>query len=290
MQGQSIKQAKTSLVLALLQLNQQDSFNIIAFNDTSWQLFNSTQMVTSASIDGAQRFIDRLMADGGTQMYQPLSQALAMPRSEQQQAPAIRQIIFITDGAVSNEFELMRLLSQNQNQSPGQDQNDTPNQANYRLYTVGIGAAPNGYFMKKAAQFGRGHYVFIQQYHQVQAKITELLTKISQPVLTDLRLIFAPYFQQALSPGAVQAAGQGIEVYPKKLPDLYAGQPLQVAIKSSEPLNHVELLANTLTQAWHQPLVVDEQRPATGVATLWARRKIADLLDGFSDGRASRKS
>ncbi|WP_448551578.1 marine proteobacterial sortase target protein [Thalassotalea montiporae] len=280
MQGASIAQAKASLQYAIKQLNPADSFNILAFDSNVSRLFSQTQMATSENISRAKHFVSGLRADGGTEMYQPLSQALVMRRSkavDEQRENVLRQIVFITDGAITNEFELMQLLS-----------NSTQN---YRLYTIGIGAAPNGYFMKKAAQFGRGHYVFIQRQQDVLDKMTELLDTISKPQVTNLELSFN---------NAIHAA---LDVYPKRLKDLHAGQPLQVAIKSSLPLTSFEVTGQTPQGDWYRSVVIDESKLADskfakaigdeesgkgvyekGVAKLWARRKIADLLDGLVTG------
>ena len=309
MQGASIAQAKASLQHALKQLTPADSFNILAFDSHVSRLFSHTQVATPKNIARAKRFVSQLRADGGTEMYQPLSQALVMRRasgleansegtsglgSRAVESRALRQIVFITDGAVTNELELMQLLSQST-----QD---------YRLYTIGIGAAPNGYFMKKAAQFGRGHYVFIQQQQEVLEKMTDLLDIISKPQLTNLELSFD---------NAIHA---DLEVYPKRLSDLHAGQPLQVAIKSSLPLTSFEVTGQTPQGDWYRSVVLDKSEHSktlsaktmsaktmsaeamnskitdfqakpnknareNGVAKLWARRKIADLLDGLVTGK-----
>ena len=132
MQGSSITQAKHSLRQALSLLTNQDSFNIIAFDNTADLLFSHTQMVSNHSISRAHQFIDNLKADGGTEMYRPLSQALVMAKDNEQTTQAIRQVVFITDGAVANEFELMQLLDGAQNK--------------FRLFTGGIGAARNRFW------------------------------------------------------------------------------------------------------------------------------------------------
>lgn len=90
-----MEQAKTSLQLALLQLNNKDSFNIIAFDDDTELLFSITQMTSAQNISTALQFIDDLKADGGTEMYRPLSNALMMKKNEVQSVKAIRQIVFI---------------------------------------------------------------------------------------------------------------------------------------------------------------------------------------------------
>jgi len=259
MQGLSIKQAKASLTQALSLLAPQDSFNIIAFSSTSQQLFNHSKMVNKQNIDTAKHFIEQLSAGGGTQMYRPLYNALMMNKSPDQQAKAIKQIVFITDGAVSNEFELMKLLQ--------------TRLGNARLFTLGIGAAPNGYFMKKAAQFGRGSYVFIQNLNEVQNKVSTLMAKISQPVLSNIVLTLD------------QKIHQPLEIFPEKIPDLYVGEALQVTIKSPLPINALQLQADSATSRWSQQLIVNDQQTAHGVSILWARRKIADLLDGLVTGK-----
>jgi Ca-activated chloride channel family protein len=258
MQGRSIKQAKSSLHLALLQLNKKDSFNIIAFDNDTELLFPITQMASSQNINNAQQFVDRLNADGGTEMYRPLNNALMMKKNRMQTKKAIRQIVFITDGAVANEFELMQLLNNAQ--------------GDFRLYTVGIGAAPNGYFMKKAAQFGRGSYIFIPNVHHIQQKITKFMTKISQIAISDIALILD---------NQVHA---NAEVYPNKIPDLYFGEPMQVAIKSQRPIMYMELSGKTVSAPWYQQLIIDDNVSSKGISQLWARRKIESLLDSLIVG------
>ncbi len=258
MQGGSMEQAKTSLQLALLQLNNKDSFNIIAFDNDTELLFPITQMASDKTISEAQSFIDNLSADGGTEMYRPLSNALMMKRTTTQSKEAIRQIVFVTDGAVANEFELMQLISNAR--------------GDFRLYTVGIGAAPNGYFMKKAAQFGRGSYVSIQKQNEVQQKMTHFMNKISQPALTNINLTLDNQIYQ-----------QG-EIYPKKIPDLYFGEPLQIALKTQAPINSVQLTGETVSTPFYKQLIISNRKESKGVSVLWARRKIEDLLDSLVIG------
>ena len=258
MQGSSMEQAKSSLQLAVLQLNDKDSFNIIAFDDETEILFSNTQMASVQNIKNAQEFIDGLSADGGTEMYRPLSNALMMKKNALQSAKAIRQIVFITDGAVANEFELMQLLN--------------TAQGSFRLYTVGIGAAPNGYFMKKAAQFGRGSYVFIQNQAEVEHKMSHFMTKISQPAISNIKLTFDNQVHQQ------------VDVFPKKLPDLYFGEPLQIALKSQIPITSVQLAGDTVSAPWYQQLIINDSPSSKGISSLWASRKIESLLDSLVVG------
>ena len=271
MQGKSMQQAKSSLNFALSKLSKKDSFNIIAFDSNTELLFPSTYMAFEENINKAKDFIDDLTADGGTEMYRPLNSALTMNKNAEQTEKAIRQIVFITDGAVANEFELMQLLSTAQNSAKNTIQK------NFRLYTVGIGAAPNGYFMKKAAQFGRGSYVFIQSQNEVQGKMNNFMEKISQPAISNITLTLDSNVHQL------------VEVYPKLIPDLYFGEPLQVAIKSQFPLSSAQLTGDTVSAPWDQQLIINERTSSKGVSSLWARRKIESLLDSLIVGANKEK-
>ena len=258
MQGNSMVQAKASLQEAILKLNTKDSFNIIAFDDSVKLLFPDTNMASPRNIGQAQQFINNLQADGGTEMYRPLSQALVMAKAQQQTVKAIRQVIFITDGAVANEFELMQLLD--------------GAQRNFRLFTVGIGAAPNGYFMKKAAQFGRGSYVFIKNNNEVQSQMSALMSKINHPAITNIDLMFDNQVHQE------------VDVYPKRIADLYIGEPLQIAIKSKLPITSVQVMGDSAESPWYQQVIIDDSHSSRGISTLWARRKIESLLDSLVTG------
>ena len=258
MQGNSMVQAKASLQEAILKLNTNDSFNIIAFDDSVKLLFPDTNMASRRNIGQAQQFINNLQADGGTEMYRPLSQALVMAKAQQQTVKAIRQVIFITDGAVANEFELMQLLD--------------GAQRNFRLFTVGIGAAPNGYFMKKAAQFGRGSYVFIKNNNEVQSQMSALMSKINHPTITNIDLMFDNQVHQE------------VDVYPKRIADLYIGEPLQIAIKSKLPITSVQVMGDSAESPWYQQVIIDDSHSSRGISTLWARRKIESLLDSLVTG------
>jgi len=261
MQGESIKQAKQSLRFALNTLTTQDSFNIIAFESNSTNLFGQTEMATPENIRKAQRFINQLSADGGTEMYQPLSNALTMQQTPLQNKKAIKQILFITDGAVSNELSLFKLIK-NTASLP-------------RLFTVGIGSAPNGFFMRKAAQFGQGSYTFIGNVTEVEKNMSILLDKISRPALTNIDVRFNP-----LHVG-------NLEQYPKKTPDLYNNEPLILAFKTTQKPSSIQIFGDLAHKEWQQEVKLDSaktQEDNTGISSIWARAKIEDLLDGLVTG------
>lgn len=166
-------------------------------------------------------------------------------------AGRVRQVIFITDGAIGNEDQLFRTISTNIGAT--------------RLFTVGIGSAPNSFFMRKAAEFGRGTFTYISTATQVKEKMAELYRKIEAPLLTDLKLDL-PHNMQA-------------DILPNPLPDLYVGEPLLAVIKM-EPSSAVVTVSGTIgNSTWHKEFELLEGQQQAGVHQLWARQKIEQLND-----------
>jgi Ca-activated chloride channel family protein len=106
MAGTSIRQAKEGLSLALERLAPGDRFNVIEFNSTARALFREARDATRDNLRDATHWVAALEARGGTEMADALN--LALPHSET--ADRVRQVIFLTDGAVGNEEELFRMI------------------------------------------------------------------------------------------------------------------------------------------------------------------------------------
>ena len=249
MAGVSIRQAKRALAYALSQLNPDDRFNVIAFNDRPSEMFSQSQLANRENIRWAQQWLHTLSAGGGTRMYSALELALKPSKVEN----SYRQVVFITDGAVGDEANLLSLIEQKLKQT--------------RLHTVGIGSAPNSYFMSQAAQLGRGSFRYIGKVNEVHQQINQLFDDINQPVLTDLRVSFPV--------GNVQP---GVEYYPNKIPDLYASQPLKLTVKLPPNSGDYILVQGILNQQpWRQKVKISQAKQQSGIDSLWARAKIDSL-------------
>jgi Ca-activated chloride channel family protein len=172
----------------------------------------------------------------------------------------VRQVIFLTDGAVGNEEALFRLLRERLGSS--------------RLFTIGIGSAPNDYFMRKAAELGRGSFTYIASTEEVETRLAELFQKLEQPILTDIAL-------------AWPLAAKGVEIFPTPLPDLYRGEPIAFTARlpSGTPLVGTVEIAGTLAgKPWRSELTLDMALPTVGIAALWARSKIEAVSDQLRRG------
>jgi Ca-activated chloride channel family protein len=268
MEGDSIKQAKKALLIAIDQLKATDNFNIIEFNSYAQSLWRMPNPADSNNKEDAKLFITSLSANGGTEMQGALKLAFSQPKIDV--SNVLRQIVFITDGSVGNEESLMQLISNKLETS--------------RLFTVGIGSAPNSYFMSEAAKMGRGTFTYIGAVDQVQDKMLTLLAKLQHPAITDIEL--------QLNANTLPSNRQ-LEFYPKVISDLYKGEPLVLSYRLTDPtigssnlnssgsssqyLSKLNLQARYQGKPWENALQLNAQTRQSGLSVLWAREKISQL-------------
>jgi Ca-activated chloride channel family protein len=267
MAGQSMRAAREALQVALDDLNKDDFFNIIAFDDSTEALFNASRPANATHIESARQFVRGLHANGGTEMRAALDMAFNSADVDR-----LRQIVFITDGSVGYEDELLRRIDNRI--------------GNSRLFTIGIGTAPNRFFLDKAAATGRGVSLSIASPADVQETISTLLSRLQHPVLTDLSLQFI--------------GGSG-DMAPERLPDLYADQPLMLTARIDDSVTGITLAADRSGRRWQRSMAVVSAKPSTSptehtglqesplanapgpsadaIAMHWARQKIDSLMD-----------
>ncbi|MBP1861044.1 marine proteobacterial sortase target protein [Rhizobium herbae] len=249
MAGKSIEQARESLALAISKLQPQDRFNVIRFDDTMSVHFPSLVQATPDKREDAIAFVRGLTADGGTEMLPALEAAL---RTQGTVEPgALRQVVFLTDGAIGNEEQLFAEISRNRGDA--------------RVFTVGIGSAPNTHFMTKAAEIGRGTFTLIGSEDQVAARMGELFDKLEKPVMTDIAVTFDGANAQ--------------DITPNPMPDLYRGEPvaLTAQLDGTSAVGKLQIIGKTGSQPWRIEMDVAKASEGKGIAKLWARRKIDDL-------------
>lgn len=256
MGGMSIVQAKAALLHALKELTPEDRFNIVQFSSDSESLFTTIVDASPENLQLARSYVERLHASGGTEMLGALRRAFASKGSSEH----VQQVIFITDGNVSNETSLFNLIERKLGKR--------------RLFTIGIGSAPNQYFLKHASAAGRGTHTFIGEVGEVEKRMTSLFEKLKQPVLRDLQVV-----AKAPQTGpAYYDAINTIEYWPKTLPDLYAGEPIALAFRTTGAPVEIKVSGKLPDRQWHATTSLKGGQQRRGLAELWGQRKIAALM------------
>jgi Ca-activated chloride channel family protein len=257
MDGESIVQARAALALALETLDPVDRFNVIEFNDAAHALFDEAVEASERNVGMALGFVRALQAGGGTEIMAAMQEALAG------EAPDgyVRQVVFITDGSVGNEREIFQYVHRNIGDS--------------RLFTVGIGSAPNSFFMTEAAEIGRGTFTHIGSTTQVRERMAELFAKLENPVMTDITVKPA---------GGGQFDPAAVEIWPNPIPDLYQGEPVTFTLRVDDPDQQIVVGGVRAGQPWRQVLSLSQGDDAAGVGAIWAYAKIDALMDTLAFG------
>tara|TARA_R110000868_G_scaffold158190_3_gene386132 strand:+ start:14521 stop:16755 length:2235 start_codon:yes stop_codon:yes gene_type:complete len=257
MAGASMRQAREALVAAIDRLQPGDRFNVIRFDNTMERVFPAPVDASPATISRARNFAAQLEAEGGTVMLPALRAAFTDATPDD--TSRVRQVVFLTDGAIGNEAELFAAINQGLGRS--------------RLFPVGIGAAPNTYFMSRAARLGRGTFTHIGDVGEVAQEMDRLFTALERPVMTQLDALFP--------------AGALSEIWPAPLPDLYYGEPVLLTARLSSPDGIMRLEGQLAGSQWQETIALNEARPASGVVTLWARNRIRALEEMRFQGASS---
>lgn len=242
--------AQKAADFALSQLQPGDYFNVVDFDSSATALSPMSLPVNEQSIATAREFVATRSADGGTEIAGAIEVALSLPPINAH----VRQVVFVTDGAVGNEAEIYRQIASRNTDA--------------RLFMVGIGDAPNRAFLRRSAELGRGFAAIIASSDGVDAPLQSLFRRIDAPLLTHIDVQWPA----------------GAESWPQQLPDLYAGEPLWLTARSSDAMGEVKISADGQSGAFAKSLSIRHATPAIGIAKIWARRKIQALEDELDLG------
>ena len=243
MEGTSIKQAKLAIEMALERLRPSDTFRIIRFSSNVSAFQVQAASATLANINSGKQFVSSLLAEGGTEIVVAMAHALFHRRDKNR----LTQIILMTDGAVGNEDALLH----DQIQSS-------------RLFTLGIGSAPNGYLMTHAAAASRGTYTFIENVEELSQQMAKLFEKLKRPAMTNISLNW-------------QGNSAPVSYWPNPVPNLYSGEPISVLAAFPVGTTGVTISGKINGKLWSTPITLRGAPERPGVAALWARQKIKGL-------------
>lgn len=250
MSGQPMEVAKETVRQFVRGMNPDDSFQIIRFSENASGMSRTPLENTPENVERGIEYINGLYGEGGTMMIEGIRAAVGYPEDPER----MRFVIFLTDGYIGNEAEILGELQHTLGD-------------NTRLFSVGVGSSPNRYLIEGLAEEGRGAAYYVGLNEDPVAAVTAVYEKLNNPYLVGIDIDW----------GRLDVA----EVYPARIPDLFAGQPLVVVGRYDRPGRGRVVVSGTVAgERWRQTLEVElpGREPDNDViATLWARRKIHEL-------------
>jgi Ca-activated chloride channel family protein len=274
MSGAKMEQARAALRQTLGTLAPADRFRLIAFSSSVREFRQGFTRAGSADVAAAQRFVDGLIPEGGTNIAGALEAALGWEsgqadRRMDDDAGRLAVVLFITDGLPSVGEQMPDRIAANAAARRGER----------RVFTVGIGHDVNTYLLERLAAEGHGSAEYVAPGTSVEAALATLSAKIRHPALLDLRIDRAPVDLVELAPG--------------RLPDLFQGEEL-VIFGRYRGRGTGSVVLSGERNGRRERFSVNGEFVAHGfdndfIPRLWASRRIGDLtrqirLEGESQG------
>src|SRR5262249_59678549 len=125
-------------------------------------------------------WVDALEATGGTAINDALAAALDMRTTDPGRTFTI---VFFTDGqptiGETNKDKILQNVAKR-------------NSANTRIFTFGVGDDVNATLLDQLADDSRAVATYVRESEDIEAKVSSLYGKISNPVLANLKLSVGP--------------------------------------------------------------------------------------------------
>ena len=145
------------------------------------------------NMQAAQEFLATRRGIGGTEMMQAIKAALDPSDSQDH----VRIVCFMTDGYVGNDMEII---------------GEVQKHPNARVFAFGIGTSVNHFLLDNMAKYGRGEVDYVSLKDDGSAAARRFHERVRRPLLTDV----------AIDWGGLPVS----EVYPQRVPDLFAAKPV----------------------------------------------------------------
>jgi len=254
MSGQPLEQTKWALTHILGQLNPDDRFDVVAFDDQTRAFFGGLREATEQNCQSAQASVSDLESAGGTNILRAMRRALKLLEPSRSDRP--RAIIFLTDGQGSNPASV--IISEVRKRD-----------SSVRVYTFGVGNGVNRPFLERLARDNRGIATLVQNAERLEGEMRRLYERISMPLMVDLDIEF-----------------EGLNVhsvYPYRLPDLYRDGEVVIMGRYDHPgRGRVEVRGRLKGEEKTLEMDVvlpDREERFAYTEKLWASRRIAHLMD-----------
>jgi Ca-activated chloride channel family protein len=258
MAGKKIEQARRTLKSVLNNLRDEDLFNIIAYDDRVESFRPELQRYGTRTRDEAERFVENIREGGSTNIDEALKTALGMIHDRSRPG----YILFLTDGLpTAGEVNEQRIA----------DHCRRANDHRARLFCFGVGYDVNARLLDRLSGGNSGTSEYVKPDEDIEAHVGRFYSKMTSPVLTDIRL---------------ELAGVDINrTYPRDLPDLFEGGQLIVAGRYRQSgRTTIRITGKVGDERRNYEFPAELAGSYTGgshdfVERLWAVRRVGDLID-----------
>ncbi|RUO90674.1 VWA domain-containing protein [Corallococcus sp. AB018] len=253
--GLAIEKSKAITKEVLNHLMPEDTFQVLNF-DTQVTKFAPTAVpATQENIQNALPYVANFWGGGGTDVRIAAQEAMVPPND-----PArLRMVLFMTDGLIGGDEQVLSTLQEQMREET-------------RIFSAGVGSSTNRYLITKMGELGRGASTLVNLNRPEEDVAREFEQRMRGPVLTSV---------------VVDTDGLPVsDVYPKSVPDLFAGQPLFLVGKFTGTGDGVLRISGRVrgqVRRFDVPVHFPEVAPEhDSLKSLWARQRIEELtVEGY---------
>ena len=175
--GFPIEKSKELTFKLLKTMRPDDTFNVYGFNTRVQYLWDTPQPNTPIHLAQAHEFLDRMVANGGTNLLQGLRAALTVPKDPNR----LRVVLFNTDGYVGGEANILREIKKDRDQT--------------RIFTFGIGNGVNRYLIDAMSLEGKRDSEIVTLVDSADTAADRFVQRLRAPYSIDetdqkLKLVF----------------------------------------------------------------------------------------------------
>lgn len=251
MSGAPLQQAKAVVELAMSQLGPQDSLQIVGFADSPSAMATAPVPASCDNLLRARMHLASLQSGGGTEMLGGIEAALMQAGDGERR----RCVFLLSDGFIGNETQIFTAVRERLGRA--------------RMFAVGVGSSVNRFLIEGVARLGRGACGYLLHDEAPGRAVAQLFERIGHPALADV----------AIDWGSANVR----EVFPARLPDLFAGRPVVVTARyEGAPPTAVQVSGCLGGRRVAFDAEVAEAKGDALLAALpalWARQKIRSLSD-----------
>ena len=255
MAGDKIDQAKAALRFCVNRLGESDRFNIVNFASDVNTFRDTLVDATKDNISNASDFVGKFQARGGTDISNALLASLRMFGDSKRP----RMVVFLTDGeptvGTTNPNDILKNVAD-------------ANGVKARVFIFGVGSDVNTHLLDKMAEVQRGVCEYVVPGEDIEVKVSSFYSKISEPVLSDIKLDF----------GKIKVK----DMYPTALPDIFKGSQL-VLFGRYEGAGAVAITLTGNVNGSEKRMTFEDRFPEAStendfIPRIWATRKIGYLM------------
>ena len=256
MGGQPIEAAKAVMREAVMNMNPDDAFTVLGFDNQVSALGPRPIANTPANVTRGLSFIDQFHGAGGTYMNAGIRAALTASRDPRR----MRMVFFMTDGYIGDEGQIFATIQNNLDEA--------------RIFAFGVGGSVNRYLINGMSDLGRGVAEDVPLSANPKDVASKFYDRIRKPVLTSVDIDF----------GELEVT----DVLPKVIPDLFEAKPVIVVGRyRGAGEGKVRVRGSVRGEPVNYSMNVRLPERTAGddvVARLWGRRKLAELeKQGYRD-------